>query len=137
MTNLQSRKRAALSLALVFAAGVILGIAATSVYTGKFEFHPRLSPYEYRERLLSKLTEDLGLDQEQQQHVEIILDEIDERFRLVWEAMEPELEAIRGERADRIMSLLDQQQQIKYEKILEERKRRREEHISRHLRRSR
>jgi flagellar motility protein MotE (MotC chaperone) len=132
MTNGQTRKRAALSLAAVFVAGAVLGIAATSFYAGRLDSRSILSPHEYRAQLLEKLTKDLGLDEGQQQQVEVILDEIGERFRSVREAIEPELEAIRGERADRIMSLLDQGQRAKYVTILEERERRRKEHAARH-----
>ena len=135
MTNGQTRKRAALWLAAVFVAGAVLGIAATRFYSGRLDGGWRMSPHEYRLQLLAKLTEDLGLDEGQQGEVEGILDEIGERFRLVREAIEPELEAIRGERADRIMSLLDQRQRAKYESILEERERRREEHAARHANR--
>ena len=67
------------------------------------------------------------MDAEQQQSVEEILDEISERFREVRDAIEPEMEAIRGERAARIKSLLDQEQEAKYEQILERRRHRREE----------
>ena len=131
MTNGQTRKRAALWLGLVFVAGAVLGIAATHFHTGRLGGGWRISPHEYRLQLLAKLTEDLGLDEGQQREVEVILDEIGERFRSVREAIEPELEAIRGERAERIMSLLDQRQRAKYESILEERERRREEHARR------
>ena len=63
--------------------------------------------------------------------MELILDEIGERLRRVREAGEPECEAIRSERADRIMALLDAEQQVKYEQILDERRRRRERHENR------
>ena len=131
MTNGQTRKRAALWLGLVFVAGAVLGIAATHFYAGRLDGGWRISPHEYRLQLLAKLTKDLGLDEGQQREVEVILDEIGERFRSVREAIEPEFEAIRSERAERIMSLLDQQQRAKYESILEERERRRAEHAGR------
>ena len=41
--------------------------------------------------------------------------------------MEPEFEAIRQERAERIMAVLTPSQRLAYEQILEERRRRREE----------
>lgn len=132
MTNGQTKKRAALWLAAVFVAGAVLGIAATRFHGRGPVSSWRISPHEYRMQLLEKLTEDLGLDEDQQKEVEVILDEIGERFRAVREAIEPEFEAMRGERADRIMSLLDQGQRAKYETILEERRRRREAHSGRH-----
>ena len=85
-----------------------------------------MSPHEYRRGLLRQLTSDLRLTERQQADVEAILDEIGERFRSVREAIEPELEAMRAERADRILALLDGAQRVQYEKMLEERRRRRE-----------
>ncbi len=127
MTSGQTRKRAALSLAVVFAAGAIVGLAAKHFYASRLGPPPgSLSPAEYRAHLLQQLTDDLDLDPEQQLEIESILDKIGERFRSVREAIEPELEAIRAERADRVMSVLDQAQQAKYEQILEERRKRRE-----------
>ena len=126
MTNGQTRKRAALWLAAVFVAGVALGIAGTRFVADGHRGRLRISPHEYRMQLLAKLTHDLGLDEQQQEEVEVILDEIGDRFRAVREAIEPELEAIRAERAERIMALLNRAQRTTYQTILEERRRRRE-----------
>ena len=138
MTMGRDKRRAAVAMAVVFVAGAIVGLAATRVYHHRHGgMGGRLSAEEYRTHLLDQLTEDLGLDAEQQQSVEEILDEIDERFREVRDAIEPEMEAIRGERAARIMSLLDQEQEAKYEQILEQRRHRREEQSQRSNRRRR
>jgi Spy/CpxP family protein refolding chaperone len=127
MNSGQTRTKAALALAVVFAAGAVVGLAAKHFYVGALGPQPgSLTPAKYRAHLLEQLTEDLDLDPEQQLQIESILDEIGERFRSVREAIEPELEAIRAERADRVMSVLDQAQQAKYTRILEERRRRRE-----------
>ncbi len=126
MTLTQSRRQAALALASVCIAGALLGGAAVHSYSSRDGRPPQRSASEYRARLLDKLGLDLGLDQDQRDQVEGILDETDQRFISVREAIEPEFEAIRNERADRIMSLLDPEQQIKYGEILEERRRRRE-----------
>ena len=128
MTAGQSRQRAAMAMAAVFVAGAVLGLAATRVYDHRLGGNGRgISPGEYRQRLLEQLTADLALDPGQQERVEGILVEIGERYRSVRDAMEPELDAIRSERAERIMALLDQLQRAKYESILEERRQRREE----------
>lgn len=76
-------------------------------------------------QLLEMLDRELDLDAGQEEQVEVILDEISDRFRTVREAVEPEFQAIRTERAERIMALLDAGQRIRYETILEERQRRR------------
>lgn len=127
MTKLPDKRRAALAMGLVFAAGAVLGAAVALVVDERLgRGGHRLSPEEYRGWLLEELTEDLDLDADQQANVGIVLDEISERFREVREAIEPEFEAIRGERADRIMALCDERQKELYRKILEERKKRRE-----------
>lgn len=127
MTNGDSRKRAAAAMAGVLLAGAALGVAATRVFEHRLGGrHVQMSSDEYRERLLNKLTADLDLDEGQQASVDEILDEIGARFQEVINAIEPEFEAIRAERAARIMALLDGEQQAKYEALLAERRERRE-----------
>lgn len=127
MTLQQPKRRALLALASVCLAGAALGAAGVYSYTARGGPGRNLAPNEYRMRLLNHLTEDLELDIEQREQISTILDEIGERYQSVREAIEPELEAIRRQRADRIMSVLYEDQQVKYEKILEERRRRREQ----------
>ena len=127
MTLQQPKRRALLALASVCLAGAALGAAGVYSYTARGGPGRHLAPAEYRTRLLNHLTEDLELDIEQREQIAAILDEIGERYQSVREAIEPELEAIRRQRADRIMSVLYEDQQVKYEKILEERRRRREQ----------
>ncbi len=127
MTLQQPKRRALLALASVCLAGAALGAAGVYSFTVHGGPGRNLAPAEYRTRLLNHLTEDLELDIEQRQQIAAILDEIGERYQSVREAIEPELEAIRRQRADRIMSVLYEDQQVKYEKILEERRRRREQ----------
>ena len=128
MTAAQSRRRAAMAMAAVFIAGTVLGLAATRVYDQRLGRRGQDidSPDEYRQRLLRNLTANLALDPGQQEAVDEILGEIGHRFRAVRDAIEPEFDAIRSERAERIMALLDQVQRAKYESILEKRRRHRE-----------
>ena len=125
MTVGTTRKRAALSLAAVFLAGILLGVAGARVYSHRGHGRAHLSPQEYRIQLLEMLDRELDLDQGQAEQVEDILDQISDRFQTVRDAVEPEFQAIRAERAERIMALLDAGQRIRYERILEERQRRR------------
>ena len=128
MTISRSKSRAVLALASVCLAGAVLGAVGVYSYSVRGGQGRGLAPAEYRMRLLNHLTEDLELDMEQREQIANILEDIGERYQSVREAIEPELEAIRQQRADRIMSVLYEDQQVKYEKILEERRRRREQH---------
>ena len=130
MTPSKSKSRAILALASVCLAGAVLGAVGAYSYSVRGGQGRSLAPAEYRMRLLNHLTEDLELDMEQREQITTILEEIGERYQSVREAIEPELEAIRRQRADRIMSVLYADQQAKYEKILEERRRRRERHVT-------
>jgi hypothetical protein len=130
MTGSGSKKVAALYLTAVFAAGAVFGIAAYRFYaasTASAEFQATpVTPQEYRERTVSKLQTELALSPEQTAEVQKIYDYIGERWHDVRDAMEPEFEAMRKERADRIMGILDEGQQQKYREILEAKRRKRE-----------
>lgn len=121
-------------MAMVFLAGAAFGFASSRFYSLKIAraTNGRLSPDEYRARLLRELTSGLQLNRDQQTRIEAIMDEIGERFHAVRDAMEPEFEAIRSERAARVMEVLDEEQGVKYERILEERRKRREANAHRH-----
>ncbi len=82
--------------------------------------------------MLQSLDERLNLSDEQLGEVIVIFDEINDRFREVRDAMEPEFEAIRSERADRVMSLLTPEQQAEYQLMLEEQERARNERAGAH-----
>lgn len=127
-----SKTAAALYLSLVFLAGGAFGFAASQFYTARVanaeETSNAQTAAQYRKNLLGSLDEDLNLDDDQVSEILQILDDIGERWYQVRDAMEPEFEAIRQERAERIMAVLSPDQRLTYERILEERRRRREEH---------
>lgn len=128
---LHTKRIAAAYLGIVFLAGTALGMSAHRFYAVRVAnaegARTRMTAEQYRQRLLSKLERDLGLASEQVEQVELILDNIGQHFRSVREAMEPEFEAIRKERVEQVMGVLDPAQQDLYGEMLEERRRRREE----------
>lgn len=124
MTN-QPKRVALLYLGLVFLAGAALGAALHRFYAIEFasaEVRPAPSPQDYRQHLISKLTKDLSLKTEQVAQLDPILDEIDRQYNQYREDIEPGFDAIRAERARRIMAILDADQQLAYQKILDKRK---------------
>lgn len=123
------KRIATLYLGAVFAAGAVFGMAAYRFYAANVaqaEFQAPLSPQEYRARTVAKLQHELNLSPEQTVELQKIYDYIGERWHDVRDAMEPEFEAMRTERAERIMGILNPEQQEKYRAILEEKRRKRE-----------
>lgn len=124
-----SRRTAALYLALVFAAGAAFGVAANEFYSTKVAsaVGRRPTASEYRQRIIDDLTRDLDLDAAQVAQVSQIYDGIGEKYKEVRDEMEPRFDAIRHLRAEQIMAVLSPEQQAKYQSMLEERRRRREQ----------
>lgn len=114
---------AALCLALAFLAGAVFGFVAHNVYAQRTT-RGASSPKEYRERYIAKLRTDLTLSPEQVTQVTAILDQTGERFRELRERIDPDFEAIRQQQRQRIMAILTPEQQPKYQKILDEHRRR-------------
>ncbi len=126
-----SKTVAALYLSVVFLAGGVFGFAASQFYAARVatadESGGPQTATEYRKNLVASLDHDLNLDDDQVSEILLILDDVGERWYQVRDAMEPEFEAIRQERAERIMAVLTPGQRLAYEQILEERRRRRDE----------
>jgi hypothetical protein len=121
-------------LALVFAAGAAFGVAANEFYSTKVAsaVNRRPTPSEFRQRIIDDLTRDLNLDAAQSDEVSRIYDGIGEKYKQVRDEMEPRFDAIRKQRAEQIMAVLNPEQQAKYHSMLEERRRKREQRSSRH-----
>jgi hypothetical protein len=130
MNGTGSKKVAALYLSAVFAAGAFFGIAAYRFYAvsaarAEFQVTP-VTPQQYREQMVARLQAELNLTPEQTAEVQKIYDYIGERWHDIRDAMEPEFEAMRHERKERILGVLDGEQKQKYLDILEEKRRKRE-----------
>ncbi len=130
--NGQPKKIAALYLGLVFAAGLVLGGAAHrfhAVQTGdaRVAAPVRKSSTEYRRELIAGLRTELSLSPEQVEDVNEIYDEIGKQYHAVRKTIDPEVKALRAQRAERIIALLDDEQKVKYQEILDERERKRAE----------
>jgi hypothetical protein len=128
----QSKTRATLYLAAVFIAGSAFGFSMSQFYSEPTAEAGVDAAAAYRRDLLRTLDEQLDLSDEQLTEVIAIFDEINDRFREVRDAMEPEFEAIRSERADRVMGVLSPKQQVEYRRMLDERQRVRDEKASHH-----
>ncbi len=128
----QSGARAGLYLAVVFIAGGAFGFSMGQLFSQPTVEAGVNAAAAYRRDLLHSLDERLDLSDEQLGEVIVIFDDISDRFREVRDAMEPEFEAIRSERAARVMDLLTPEQKAEYQSMLEERQRAREEKVGGH-----
>jgi hypothetical protein len=116
----------------VFIAGSAFGFSMSQFYSQPTAQAGVDAAAAYRRDLLHTMDERLDLSDEQLGEVIAIFDEINDRFREVRDAMEPEFEAIRSERSDRVMGLLTPQQKAEYQLMLSERQRAREEKSGKH-----
>ena len=127
--NGQPKKIAALYLSLVFAAGSILGAAAHRFYAVQSAdarvTTTRKTSAEYRNELMVCLRTELKLTPQQSEKVSRIYDDVGKQYKEVCKTIDPEVKALRVDRTERIMGLLNDAQKVKYQEILDERERKR------------
>ena len=127
--NGQPKKIAALYLSLVFAAGSILGAAAHRFYAVQSAdarvTTTRKTSAEYRKELMVCLRTELKLTPQQSEKVSGIYDDVGKQYKEVRKTIDPEVKALRVDRTERIMGLLNDEQKVKYQEILDERERKR------------
>ncbi len=120
---------AAVYLGVVFLSGALVGAFAYRLYTVntvKSSSIPR-SPEEHRRRAIAEMTRRLHLSPDQVTRVEQIMEETRLRFEDLRERQKPALKAAEMEHHDKIRAILDPSQKLEYEKMREERERRRQE----------
>ncbi|NVN91484.1 MAG: hypothetical protein HXX11_12910 [Desulfuromonadales bacterium] len=111
---------------LVFMLGAASGSLATyMVFRSQCETSSGGSPHSRESMLLKRLTGQLELDSQQQERVMGIIHETHGKIRQIRQKMHPEIEVVLKESQQRISALLRPDQQVKFMKIIEERKARR------------
>ena len=123
-----TRWTVALYMALVFACGGVVGAFAHRLYTvsGVSANAAQRNPEEFRKRFMADLKARLQLTDDQAAKLGAVMDDTRARFRDVREKFEPEMQKIREDQRQRISELLSPSQQAEFQKIVEERQRRRE-----------
>jgi uncharacterized membrane protein len=119
---------ATVSLLAVFLSGALVGAFGHRLYMVRSVIAeptptPRPSPEEFRRRYVEELTTRLKLDSAQVTQLQEILDLTRERFRVMRERSRPEAEQIKQDQRNGIRAMLNPSQQAEYEKILQERDR--------------
>ena len=122
-----TRWTVALYMALVFACGGVVGAFAHRLYTvsGVSANVSQRNPEEFRKRFMADLKSRLQLSDDQAAKLGVIMDETRMRVRAARVTIEPELEKIRDDQKQRISELLSPTQQAEWQKILDERQRKR------------
>jgi hypothetical protein len=123
-----TRWTVALYMALVFACGGVVGAFAHRLYTvsGVSANVGQRNPEEFRKRFMADLKSRLQLSDDQAAKLSGIMDETRMRVRAARVTIEPELQKIRDDQKQRISELLSPDQQAEWQKILDERQRKRE-----------
>jgi len=121
------RLKGTLLLLLAFGLGVAGGAVGFGVYQTRFgDWHAPRGAARFQDRILSRLTKELGLRPEQRQKVEAVLEEAGQEFTKLREEMGPKFRDIRNRVRDRIRAALDAAQQVKFDAVAQEWERRAE-----------
>ncbi len=125
---MSARGKASLFLIVAFLLGVAVGGLGFGVYVaqagGRLPFH---QPERFQAHVLQRLSRDLSLQPDQRERVQVILRETAQEFARLREEMGPRFQEIRTRSRDRIRSVLDQQQQARFDRLTAEWQRRAQE----------
>jgi len=114
-----SRLTIALYVGLIFASGAVLGVFGHSLYSvSTVKSNP--TPEALRKKKLAEMQSRLKLSDEQFAKINSIYDETRARFHEVRHRMDPEMEKIGKEQREKVRSVLSNDQQAEYEKMLKE-----------------
>lgn len=118
-----------LYLVLVFVGGAGVGLFGDRLYTARTvsadtRSGPR-SPDEYRQRYIEELKKRLNLRPDQVVKLNGVLQATQERMHALHERDRPEMTAIHQEQVDKVHEILDDRQDAEYDKMRQEREKRR------------
>jgi len=117
-------------LLLVFAGGAGVGAFADRLYTAKVvSADTRISgprtPDESRKRYIEELNKRLNLNASQITALSAVLEATQRKMRALHEREKPEMTAIHQEQVDKVHAILDDKQDLEYDKMRAEWERRR------------
>lgn len=122
---LRTRSSAILSLLLVFASGILVGVAANRLYvttSASANSTPRTMA-EYRKRFFSEMKVKVGVRADQIGPITKVLDDTKQRFDELHAKEKPLHDQIQQEHIESMKALLDDQQKVAYDKWRVERER--------------
>jgi len=123
-----TRWTVALYMALVFACGAVVGAFAYRLYTVSdvSANAGQRNPEEYRKRFMAELNAKLNLNDDQAAKLGVIMDQTRQQFRAARATIEPEIQKIREEQRQKISEILSTDQQVEFQKMIDQRRRMRE-----------
>ena len=131
-TNSQTKAR--LIVVSVFVIGFAAGALALNLYQQLSRSSDRNTPRNGAELLLKRMNEKVGLASDQQEQIKQILDETADKYKDIRKEMdpvvkpfEPRFNSVRQESRDRIRALLTAEQLPKYEQMVTEHDKMREQ----------
>ncbi|MGA3024424.1 MAG: hypothetical protein ABSF98_06625 [Bryobacteraceae bacterium] len=107
-------------LLLVFLAGVVVGGFGDRLFLARHA-NARLTPEQYRDKLVAELQKRLDLRPAQVAQLNGIFDATGVRFRDIHKRIEPDIAALRTDHDDRVRAILDDRQRAEYDKWRAER----------------
>ena len=115
---MRARAKGALLLLVAFGLGVGAGALGFGVFqTRAGWWRGSQEPGHLQQHVLARLTKDLSLRPDQQESVKGILGEVGQEFSRLREEIGPRFRDIRTRSRDRIRSVLDADQQAKFDKL--------------------
>ncbi|MFA6054774.1 MAG: hypothetical protein WC769_05300 [Thermodesulfovibrionales bacterium] len=115
------------SIILVFLLGLLAGALIThEIYKHRIENIIRGDPKAMRELIVQRLNHKLHLDTAQLEQLRVIVNETHAEIKNVRKQIRPQIEEILESSQNRVRAILRPDQLEKYEKIIAERKKRRE-----------
>jgi hypothetical protein len=131
-TNSQSKAR--LIVVSVFVIGFAAGALALNLYQQLSRSSSKDMPHNGTEFLLKRMNDKVGLASDQQEQIKKILDETNDKYKDIRKEMdpvvkpfEPRFNTVRQESRDRIRALLNADQLPKYEQMIQDHDKMREQ----------
>jgi flagellar basal body-associated protein FliL len=119
------KRKAIISILIVFLLGSLAGALIThEIYQHRIESFIRGEPK--RELIVRRLSHQLNLDAAQLSQLRVIVEETYDGIKNVRKQIKPQIEAILESSQNRVRAILLPDQLVKYEKIIAERKKKRE-----------
>jgi len=134
MEKTNSKTKARFIVVSVFVIGFAAGALALNLYEKLSRSGPKDQPRNGTEFLLKRMNDKVGLSSDQQDQIKKILDETNDKYKDLRTEMEPRIKdfeprfnAVRQESRDRIRALLSPEQLPKYEQMVQDHDKMREQ----------